>query len=230
MRRWVAAAALVTVGWLASPGAVPVYDGVGNPDEPYKRVGTTNAPVVASTTVGVSGGVSAALQLSSSESGPQLLIDLASGAFAATSPALTLTATPLATDGAPPRGTFDGNLYRVTATDGATFKPDVAQGFLFLRAEVMTRPDPVIVHRATPADPWVEVRTNRPGSSRDILSTPFRDLGDYALIRLPGAKPLSAGGLSVVRVLVLGAGVLALLTITVLVLRRPRPDPDPDPD
>ena len=36
MRRRLAALAVVTLGRAASPGAVPVYDGVGVPDDPYR--------------------------------------------------------------------------------------------------------------------------------------------------------------------------------------------------
>jgi hypothetical protein len=224
VRRWAAGAALVTLGFLASPAAVPVYDGVNAPDEPYKHVGTSPAPVSATTSAPVTGGRSASLQLKTPENGPQVLVDLGSGAFSATSTTVSLTATPLAGDGALPRGDFDGNVYRITAGPGAALQPQTAQGFLFLRAAEMTNPAPVIVHRATATGAWAEVKTTRAGT--DILSTPFRELGDYAVVRLPGAKALSSGGLSLVRVLLLAGGVLVLLTITVLVLRRPRTDED----
>jgi hypothetical protein len=219
-RRLAAGLLLVTVGWLASPSAVPVYDGVGAPDEPYRYVGRGNAPVAASATVPARGGASAAVQVKSVENGPQVLLDVAAGAFTTAADTVTLTATPVAGDGQQaPQGTVDGNVYRVTAGPGATLHPDVAQGFLFLRAAVMTTPDPVVVHRATPADAWVTVKTVRTG--RDILSTPFRALGDYAVVDLPGAKPLSSGGgIGTTRLLLLGGGVLVLVVITVLVLRR----------
>ena len=223
MRRWLAGAALVGLGFLASPSAVPVYDGVGSPDEPYKSVGTTNAPQPASSTVAVQSGASAGLQVKSSETGPQVLLDLGPGAFKAPS-AFTVSATPLAADGTPPRGTIDGNVYRVAVTDGATIDPDNIQGFLFLRAKVMTQPDPVVVFRPTATEPWVEQKTQRSG--RDVLYTPFRKLGDYAVVQLPGSKPLSSGGLSATRVALLVGGVVLLLVITVLVLRRPRADDD----
>ncbi|MCU1595183.1 MAG: hypothetical protein JWO12_2575 [Frankiales bacterium] len=224
MRRWLAGMAVISLGFLATPGAVPVYDGVGQPDDPYRYAGKQPAPVAVSTTAKVVGGSSAALQLQSAETGPQVLIDLAAGAFSATTREITFSATPQTPDGSAPRGEFDGNSYHVVASPGATLRPEVAQGFLFLRAAVMTKPSPVIVHRTNPTDPWAQVPTNLSG--RDIVSTPFRDLGDYAVVRLPGSKPLTAGGLSIGRVLLLGAGVLALLTITVLVLRRPRGDED----
>jgi hypothetical protein len=224
-RRWLVAALLVTVGWLASPHAVPVYDGVGAPDEPYKYAGRPPAPAVATVTAPLSGGGSAALQLKSSENGPQVLVDVASGAFAGSGASVTVTATPLPPDGTPVRGTLDGNVYRITASGGAVLRPENTQGFLFLRAAEMTKPDPLVVHRDSPTGRWIELPTTRAG--RDILSTPFRALGDYAVVRLPGAKPLSAaGGLSLTRGLLLGGGVLVLLVVTVLVLRRPRPAQD----
>ena len=221
MRRWLAGLALVTVGWWASPASVPVYDGVGT-DDPYRYVGRSPAPSSAEVTAGVTGGVSEALQLRTRETGPQLLVDLASGAFRASTPEVRLSGSPFEADGAPPRGTFDGNGYRVTASSGATLLPDRAQGFLFLRAAVMTeKPAPVVVHRATPADAWTEVRTTVSG--RDILATPFRETGDYAVVQLPGSRALDqAGGLTGTRAVFLAGGVLLLVVVTVLVLRRPR--------
>lgn len=226
MRKLAAALLLVTLGFLASPSAVPVYDGVGAPDEPYKYVGRSNAPAASvAATARTSGGTSGSLNVKSAESGPQVLVDLGAGAFSASTPVVTLTVTALPGDGTnTPQGRLDGNVYRVTASPGAELLPSV-QGFLFLRAAVMTRPDPVVVHRATESDPWVRVKTVRAG--RDILSTPFRAVGDYAVVRLPGAKPLSeSGGLSTGRLLLLGGGVLVLLVLTVVVLRRPAADED----
>jgi hypothetical protein len=224
MRKLLAALAVVTLGWLASPSGVPVYDGVGAPDEPYKYVGRSNAPAASiSASTPVSSGVSGSLSARSAESGPQVLVDLGSGAFAASTPSVTLTVTAVAGDGTDvPQGRIDGNVYRVTATSGARLLPS-ALGFLFRRAAVITRPDPVVVHRATPNDAWVKVKTVRAG--QDILSTPFRALGDYAVVRVPGAKPLSqSGGLSTGRLLVLGGGVLLLVVVTVVILRRPARD------
>jgi hypothetical protein len=221
VKKLLAALGLVTVGFLASPSAVPVYDGVGQPDEPYRYVGRTNAPAASvSATAAVVSGRSASLQLKSAESGPQVLVDLGAGAFAATSP-VTLTATAVQGDGEQaPQGTVDGNVYRLTASAGARLLPEEAQGFLFLLAAVMSKPDPVVVHRDSPTDPWAKVKTVRAG--RDILSTPFRALGDYAVVKLPGSKPLSAGGgISTTRLLFLGGGVLVLVVLTILVLRRP---------
>lgn len=216
MKRVVLALVLVSLGWLASPSAVPVYDGVGSPDEPYRFVGRSPAPGTATVTVRVGAG----LELKSNESGPQVLLDLGEGALVTPTRTVTLTATPLVPDGTPPRGTFDGNAYRVVAAAGARLDAERAQGFLFLRAAVMTRPDPVIVHRDRPTDAWRELRTSRVGT--DILSTPFRAFGDYAVVRPPGAKPTASISPSTSRWLKLGGVVLALLVLGALVIRSRR--------
>ena len=220
--RWLAGAALVAAGWLASPGSVPVYDGLGT-DEPYRTVGGNPAPTSATVSAPVDNGRAGALQLRTGETGPQLLIDLAAGTFTSTAPTVTLTGNPFTPDGTPPRGTFDGNGYRITVSPGATLQTD-GTPYLFLRANVMTKPAPVIVHRTAATDPWTEVPTSTTG--RDILATSFKALGDYAVVRLPSSKPVNASGVGTTRILFLGAGVLLLVVITVLVLRRRPVDED----
>lgn len=216
MRRWLAALAVVTVGWAASPGAVPVYDGVGVPDEPYrflsKALGGTQVVQVGPST-------STALSLRTSEQGPQAIIDASEGALRApTTRTATVSIEPVDPGAAPTQGTLDSVVYRVTTTAGSV-SPTV-QGFLFLRAAVMTKPDPVIVHRNTPTSAWTALRTARPG--RDVLSVPFQALGDYVVVRLPGSKPLTAGQVRGTQLLELAVGIAVLLALAVLVLRGPR--------
>ena len=222
MKRWLAAALLVTAGWLASPGSVPVYDGIGT-DEPYRFVGKDPAPTDARVTVAVTDGAADNLVLTTGETGPQLRLDLAAAALRGTGSSLTLAAEPITADGSPPRGTFDGNAYRISASQGTT----VATGgspYVYLRAAVMTKPFPVVVHRLTPSDPWQEVDSQRGGN--DIMAASFTQLGDYAVVRLPGSKPINAGGIGTTRLIFIGGGVVLLVAITILVLRRPRPDDD----
>lgn len=220
-RRWCAGLAVVCLGWLASPAAVPVYDGLDTPDEPYRYAGRSPAPAAASVTVPAGKG----LQLRTPEEGPQLLIDLSEDALLSTRSTVTLTATPFVPDGQPPRGTFDGNGYRIAAASPARLLPEKAQGFLWLRAAVMTEPDPVIVHRAGPTEPWVEAKTSRVG--RDNMTTPFRALGDYAVVTLPGATPLTTLDASTSNWLRIGGVVLAALVLGLLVIRSRR-EPDGD--
>ena len=219
MKRWLAGLLLVAAGAAASPAAVPVYDGVGTPDAPYRYLGAQPAPSAAQQTLEVGPASSTALSLRTSETGPQALIDAGSGALRAKEQANeVITLTPESPGAAPPQGSFDGNVYRLAAPDGVSITPN-AEGFVFLRAAVMTRPDPVIVHRQRPGDSWQALPTTRAG--RDVLSVPLRDLGDYAVVRRPGSKPLSAGGLTATRLLLLAGGIVLLLGLTVLALRRP---------
>ncbi|MGZ6826540.1 MAG: hypothetical protein ACXVGH_07080, partial [Mycobacteriales bacterium] len=71
MKRWLAGLLLVAAGAAASPTVVPVYDGVGTPDAPYRYVGTSPAPSAAQQTVEVGPTSSAALSLRTGETGPQ---------------------------------------------------------------------------------------------------------------------------------------------------------------
>ena len=162
MRRWLAALTVVTLGWAASPGAVPVYDGVGVPDDPYRYLNTTPAASAAQQAVQVGPDSSTALSVRTGETGPQFLLDAGAGALKAVMAGFTtVTVTPVATGVAPTQGTLDGVVYRVEATGGVTFSA-TAQGFVFLRAAVMTKPDPVIAHRDTPWSPWTALPTSRP--------------------------------------------------------------------
>ncbi|MGZ6827494.1 MAG: hypothetical protein ACXVGH_11930, partial [Mycobacteriales bacterium] len=194
-------------------------DGVGTPDAPYRYVGTSPAPSAAQQTVEVGPTSSAALSLRTGETGPQALVDAGTGALRDPHQATAVvTLSPESPGVAPPQGSFDGNVYRLAAPDGVSVAPD-AQGFLFLRAAVMTRPDPVVVHRPRPGDAWKVLPTTRAG--RDILSVPLRELGDYTVVRRPGSKPLSGGGLTATRLLLLAGGTVLLLGLAVLALRKP---------
>jgi hypothetical protein len=239
VRRWLAALAVVTLGWAASPAAIPVYDGVGVPDDPYRTLTTTPPAAAAQQVLQLGPGTSPALSVRTPETGPQALLDIGPGALKVGPPtstststtvngtatvqaAVTVAVTPVPTGTAPTQGSLDSVVYRVTAS-GATTVSGTAQGFLFLRAAVMTKPDPVIVYRDTPTSPWTTMKTNRAG--RDVLSVPFRTFGDYAIIRRPGSTQLSAGGLSGTRLVLIIGGVLILLAITTYTLRRPQDPP-----
>ena len=222
MRRWLAGALLVSLGFLASPAPVPIYDGVGT-DEPYRYVGKNPAPTSASDTITTHGNLVDAVEFQTGEQGAQFILSLSSGSLRADGGSVRMAAEPRKPDGTPPRGSFDGNAYRVTSDPAVTLTPD-ASGFLFMRAAVMTSPNPVVLYRATPEAAWQEIPSSRYG--RDNLATKFRGAGDYVVVRLPGSKPIGTGGIGLTRALLLGGGVVVLLVVTVLVLRRPRDDED----
>ena len=218
-RRWLAGLGLVTLGWLASPEAVPIYDGVGAPDEPY-RFASSEAPVTAvATKVPSQGRDVGPVRLQTRENGPQLLLDLPARQLVALSPPDTVevSAQAFRPAGALPRGSFDGNGYRLVTRPTTDVVPQTG-GFVFLRAAVMTEPDPVIVFRAGPGSPWRELATKRAG--RDILATQVTALGDYAVIRLPGSTPVKAAARDRTPLLFACVVVLMLVTITVIYLRN----------
>ena len=90
--RWAAASVLVALGWFVTPQPVPVYDGVGAPDEPYRYVSapagvkSTPAPTSAAASTPVSAGASTnGLSLTSAETGPQVALFLPAAALGAPS-------------------------------------------------------------------------------------------------------------------------------------------------
>jgi hypothetical protein len=131
------AAAALTAAWIAVPAAVPLYDGIGFPDEPYRFVAppagyrTTPPPTRAFGTA--PGGVPAEapdgrgastrdLNVKSAEQGPQVEIHVASGGLAGPAAARSyqISADPVApgTSGSAP-ARIDGDVYRVKITCSA---------------------------------------------------------------------------------------------------------------
>lgn len=202
---------------------MPVYDGVGMPDEPYRYAvppvgsGAVQPPTTATATTPVQGGRSTAgLSVTSAESGPQVSVFLPLGALAAPGGTITVQALPQAPADPLPGYRFDGNRYRITATDPAgpvALTPQAAFATVQLRATTAEEPGPVVLARATPDAPWTALETSRGGF--DVYGAPLRALGDYQL----AVRTTEAQGGSRVLPAALGGGVL-LLAAAVLVVRR----------
>jgi hypothetical protein len=214
VRRGQRAALGAAVLLLISRSGVPLYDGLGFPDDPYRYVGHQRSPGAAGVTVRLLDGVSRAAQLRTPEHGPQLRVVLAAGALTGSITSTRLTGGPLAPAGAVPRGTIDSNVYRLAAQDVQASNPP--RGTAVLRAAVMTSPAPVIVYRPTPASAWREVPTTTVGV--DNLRTPFAGLGDYAVERLPGANRVRS--ISGSRLVLFAVDALVVLAGAVWLARR----------
>ena len=214
-RRWLAGLGIVTLGWLVSPDAVPIYDGVGAPDEPYRFISTDVAVKAASTQVASSTDAVGPVRLQTREKGPQLLLDLPARQLTGRDLPAAVEVSVLAfrPAGALMRGMFDGNGYRLD-TQPDTTVGRLTGGFVFLRAAVMTEPDPVIVFRPGPASAWRELTTKRTG--RDVLAAEVTGLGDFAVVRLPGSTPVKAPSRNQTLLLFACAAVLMLVTVTVI--------------
>lgn len=228
--RWVLAAlTALLLAWLVSPASVPIYNGIGNPDEPYRWIKppayakSTKQPTSAHKIVPVSGGFSTAQFANTGESGPQLSLYLPPKALKAPTGAssIDVTVQPLAPSPPLPKdGTISTNVYRITATANGQ-AVDVTQSgpsepSLQMRAPDSRQPGPVFEHRT--ATGWQRARTIRVGV--DIYQTQAPSFGDWALVQLASsASATSSGGSGGggINWALLGPGV-ALLVLAVLVL------------
>ena len=235
--RWSAIAA----GWLAlaaalGPASVPIYDGIGNPDEPYRYVNPpagyrpTKPPATASATLRVAKGRTASAQINTSEYGPQLALFVPAGALAppegATS--VTVTARPVtAPHPLPSDGTIVGNVYRVTATASGGTVDLIGFGeqapVLDMRAPTARQPGPTFEHLDNGR--WMTSVTARVGN--DVYRTRADALGNWALVQRSSAVagttrsvtlPIIAG--------VLGATGLGLAVVAIRRSRTGRPARD----
>ena len=233
--RWLlAACAALLVAWLAAPGVVPIYDGIQNPDEPYRYVqppagtATTKAPTVAKASVAVNAtGQSSAAYSNSAEVGPQIVLYLPAGSLHAPAgvTAIQVSETPLAPSAPlPTDGTIVTNVYRVAATTDKgpvqiVGKTDNQLPALQMRAPSSRQPGPVYERRT--GNGWQRLPTLRVG--QDIYQATAAQFGDYALVQLKDApKPAgSRGGGVNVGLLAAGVGLLALAGI-ILAIRITR--------
>lgn len=223
-RRWLLATlAALLAAWTLAPAAVPIYDGLQNPDEPYRYVHApagatpTKPPTIAKATITLRGGVTNAAYANSAESGPQVSIYLPPGALEAPPGAadVTVTATPLApSPPLPSDGTIVTNVYRLTATAGG--RPVQVRGTgdqaptIQMRAPTARQPGPVFEHRT--AGGWVQVHTLRVGN--DVYQATAGTFGDWALVQLRQSSTGGGGGVNVG----LLAGGIAVLAVAGLLL------------
>jgi hypothetical protein len=211
------------IGW---GGAVPLFDGVGFPDEPYRYVSPpagarhTAPPTEATATSDVgNGGNAHPFYVNSAEIGPQIavFIDAKGLTVSGTASSVTIAATPLAPDVEPSVGPIDGNVYRISATADAATVSVAANGSatVTMRATSARQPPPVFVYRESPTTTWRQLSTARVGN--DIYRTTLSGFGDYALA-FTSASGHSGRGFPVWAA-VLGA-VVVLLAGLLLVIRR----------
>jgi hypothetical protein len=226
---WVSALVLVTVGWLVTPQAVTVYDGVGQPDEPYRYVSappgakvSVKAPTGAKAVFPVAAGVNPMDQtLVSTESGPQVSVFLPEGGLNAASGTITATVTPEAATDPPTGGRLDGNVYRLSITNPTG--PVTAT--IYLRATTAAQPPPVIEHRSAEGQAWRPLKTSRVGN--EIYLALIHASGDYGVVfqrapARPDAAATDTGGSHQGLIVGLLVSFLLLLSVVLAVRWRAR--------
>jgi hypothetical protein len=213
--------------WCLAPAAVPVFDGIGQPDEPYRYVDppptakTTKQPTTAKRVIAVRDGANVGQYANSAEQGPQISVYVAPGSLGvppgATS--VTLTATPLAPqEPLPSDGTILTNVYRVTAQVDGQDVPITGRGqqaaAVSMRAP--SAKEGTVFERRT-SDGWERLPTLRAGT--DIYQTSeVTKFGEFALVLVD----VSSDGGGGVNVLLLAGGIAVLLVAGAILVVRMR--------
>ena len=228
-RRWLMAglAAVFATAALA-PAAVPIYDGIGNPDEPYRYVNppsnaqSTKAPTTASIVVPIHGSTSVAEYANTGESGPQLSLYLPLGAIQAPAgvSSVTVTATPTAPSGQlPTDGTIVTNVYRIAATADGKEVSVVGSGkrepTLQMRAPSGRQPGPEFEYLTSSG--WQVQQTIRVGV--DVYQSQVPGLGNWALVQRKSTTVSSGPGINWG---FLGGGIALLAVAGLIVVVRVR--------
>lgn len=224
--RWLVVATLLVAGALFSPSAVPLYDGVGFPDEPYRYVPPRSSnDVVASAArveLRVVDGVNAGgLLANSSELGPQVSVYAPPKAFqvagAPKTSEIRLRADPIAVAQPTPPGELESNVYALSLRSPAgpvSLRSDAQQPGITLRAISVKPPLPVMHYRAKAGEPWRALPTRRVG--RDNFNATAPGVGEFVLTRLGSAKKESNSN----RGLLLLVGAVVVLMVGVVVVVR----------
>jgi hypothetical protein len=221
------------VVWLTTAQPVPLYDGIGFPDEPYRFVpprGSGPAATSAEVQLPVAGGSNTGgLIANSREAGPQVSVFAPPHAFAAAGTApIVLAMRPVPAQPPLPAGTLESNVYAFTLTSPAgpvTIVKEAQPPAITMRSVTTLAPEPVFEYRPTPTEKWRELKTRRSG--RDIFNTVAPGAGEYVLVRDAAgvAKPSSSSGRGALYA-VLGATVLLMVLVVVgvrvLARRAPR--------
>jgi hypothetical protein len=223
-------AAALGLVWLTGVAPVPLYDGIGFPDEPYRFVparGSGPAATSAQVELKVANGSNTGgLIVNTREAGPQASVFAPPHAFLAPGTApVTLAVRPVAPE-PPLPGPLLSNVYELSLTSTAgpvTISPAAQPPAITMRSTSAGPPEPVFEYRSGPTQKWRELKTRRVG--RDIFNGTAPGAGEYVLAQLgtaTGSKPASSGHRALYGVL--GVTVLLMAGVIVgvrLLARRP---------
>lgn len=230
--RWAVVAALLATGWLAGPGGVPLYDGLGVPDEPYRFVPPRAADALPATTAQIvlelSGGRnSGGLVAISAEAGPQVTVYAPPQAFAVPELGggqLQVRAEAVALERPSPPGELESNVYRLTLTSPAgpvTLRAEAQRPLITLRGVTPESRVPVVMqHRSAAGRAWRPLPTRKVG--RHSFTADVPGPGEYVLVR-SGAAARDGDGLGVLPALVLALLLGAAVVAGVRLLNRRLP-------
>ncbi|MCW2573461.1 MAG: hypothetical protein JWO88_3519 [Frankiales bacterium] len=220
------------LAWLTTPQPIPLYDGIGFPDQPYRftpaKPGAMPA-TSAATQLKVAGGSNVGgLIINSAEAGPQISLYAPPHAFAAAGTApIDIAARPVPPSAPLPPGRLDSNVYALSLTSAAgpvTIVPEAQPPAITMRSVTIIPSLPVFQYRANPAAAWRELKTRQVG--RDIFNTNAPGAGEYVLVQSVATPTSSSGGhgpLYAVLGVTIALVVLVLVGVRLLARRAPRP-------
>lgn len=224
---------LLAIGWATAPhSALPLYDGVGFPDEPYRFVQPpagakhTKPPTTGRGQSAVSAGRNTAeLKAASAEQAPQVSVDIPAGLIATSAGTTQVTVVAAPAQALPTAAGQHlwSNVYDITAAPAASIRSGSLQATITMRAATAQRPEPRLAYYT--AGRWTTVPTFAVG--RDIYSAELTRFGRFAVIgtvpldvsQLAGAKHGSNASLIGI---VVGVGALVVVVALFLIGRRRR--------
>lgn len=226
----VSAAGIILVS-LGSAHIVPLYDGVGFPDEPYRYVkapvGTQNAslpPSPAQLSVRLANGTNQTdFTLASKEQGPQVSTYIYSLALSSGNNAtkVLIKLEPKAPDTIKPKiGTIAGNIYSFSAAadqGNVTLKSTAheSRGYVDIRSPQKDGANAAMVYRRSANSGWQKIDTTKVGN--DVYEANVQGFGDYALVPV---KTTSSSRDYKIPALIIMAGLVIILSAVLLALRR----------
>jgi hypothetical protein len=219
---------------LFSNHVVPLYDGVGFPDEPYRYVSappgvknSTLSPSPASATVLLSNGTNQNdISFSSREQGPQVNIYIYGFALKSSinETKISLNSNPKsAKNTVTPKGNIAGNVYAFgyeTKNGSISIKSDTNEqrGYIDLRLPQINGAYAIMAFRPLGSQKWQILKTEKVGN--DIYQSAVPGFGDYGLV---AAKPDKAPDPYTIRMRIIYICLAILLVLcTVLIVLRSR--------
>jgi len=227
----VAALAVISAA-VVNGKAVPIYDGIGNPDEPYRYVQAPNLKAAQTSPPTEAAGLYNTSDLTninriyaaSNEIGPQVAINLGQNSFILPPNAKTvdIKVEPLAPIVQPKDGTIAGNVYRLTITSDAgavKFSPASSNDYRYidLRLPQGSPANPVIEYRPQDGS-WLRLDTGQVGN--DIYEAPIEGQGDFAMVIPKSVSGKISHQRKTRAALIIGAAAFcAVMAATVLAIR-----------
>jgi hypothetical protein len=183
---------------------VPLYDGVGFPDEPYRYLNSATPANGAEQTVTVASLGNYTTVLQTSETGPQFTANFTAGSITLPpgASAAHLAVEPAAPVDQPDGGKIYGNVYALEVSSSPRppkINADQAGIALRLPQGSPGDPAPTVVFRTGGGGKWQPLDTTQVGA--DVYAGPFKGNGQYALAvgnfkileeAKPGTKPHTA--------------------------------------